>query len=110
MSLGARAGRWRPARTKGPPHSLFRKLASYFVDTFLMTPWIGCGPKCPVAGPEYTRVMFEKSTCDPPTMQTWIVDEPLDSKDAGPPFPVVVDVPVTTRPAPVVGGLLTGQT
>ena len=43
-------------------------------------------------------------------MQTCIVDEPLDSKDAGLPFPDVVAGPVTTRPVPVVGGLLAGQT
>ena len=43
-------------------------------------------------------------------MQTWIVDGPLDSKVAGLPFPEVVAVPVTTRPVPVVGGLLAGQT
>ena len=54
--------------------------------------------------------MFEKSTSDPPTMQTWTVDEPLDSKAAGLPFPEVVAAPVTTRPVPVVGGLLAGQT
>ena len=83
---------------------------AYFVDTWVTTPWIACGPKCPVAGPVYTRVMFEKSTCDPPVMQTWSVDEPLDSKGAGPPFAEVVAVLVTTTPEPVVAGLLAGQT
>jgi len=82
----------------------------YFVETLLTTPWIGCGPKCPVAGPVYTRVTFENATSDPPMMQTWSVDAPLDSKVAGPPFPEVVAVPVTTRPETVVGGLLAGQT
>ena len=43
-------------------------------------------------------------------MQTWIVDDPFDSKDAGLPFPEVVAGPVITRPVPVVGGLLAGQT
>ena len=83
---------------------------AYFVDTWVTTPWIACGPKCPVAGPVYTRVMFEKETCDPPVRQIWIVDAPLDSNGAGLPFPVVVAVLVTTTPAPVVGGLLAGQT
>jgi hypothetical protein len=35
------------------------KVTTYFVDTLLTTPWIGCAPKCVVAGPEYTRVTFE---------------------------------------------------
>ena len=82
----------------------------YFVDTVVTTPWIACGPKCPVAGPVYTRVMFENSTSVPPVMQSWIEDVPLDSKVAGPPFPVVVAILVTTIPEPVVGGLLAGQT
>jgi hypothetical protein len=43
-------------------------------------------------------------------MQTWSVDEPLDSKAAGLPFPVVTAVVVTTTPEPVVAGLLAGQT
>jgi hypothetical protein len=52
--------------------------------------------------------MFEKSTSDPPMMQSWMVDAPLDSKEAALPFPVVVADPVTTRQVPVVGGLLAG--
>jgi hypothetical protein len=93
-----------------PKFSASRRLTSYFVDTLLTAPWIGCVPKCPVAGPEYTRVTFENETSDPPMMQIWSVDEPFDSKLAGLPFPLVVAVPVTTRPVPVVGGLLAGQT
>jgi hypothetical protein len=43
---------------------------AYFVDIWVTTPWIGWGPKCPVAGPVYTRLMFENSTVEPPVMQT----------------------------------------
>ncbi len=42
--------------------------------------------------------------------QICTVDEPLDSKGAGAPFPEMVTEPVTTTPAPVVTGLLAGQT
>ena len=93
-----------------PKSSASSQLTSYFVDTLLTTPWIGCVPKCPVAGPVYTRVTLENESSDPPMMQTWRVDAPLASKVAGPPFPVVVAVPLTTRPETVVGGLLAGQT
>jgi hypothetical protein len=82
----------------------------YFVDTLLTAPCSGWGPKCEVAGPVYTRVTFENATSVPPVMQTCSVDGPFASKVAGPPFPVVVAVPVTTIAAPVVGGLKTGQT
>ena len=85
-------------------------LTGYLADTRVTTPWIGCGPKCPVAGPVYTRVIFEKLTCDPPVRQTWSVDAPLDSKGAEFPLAEVVAVLVTTTPEPVVGGLLAGQT
>jgi hypothetical protein len=54
--------------------------------------------------------MFENATVDPPVMQTWIVDGPFDSKDAGLPFPAVVAVLVATTPEPVVAGLFAGQT
>ena len=83
--------------------------ATYFVETLLTTPWMGCVPKCPVAGPEYTRVTFENETPEPPMMQTCSVEVPFGSKGAGPPFAVVGAVPVTIRPETVVGGLLAGQ-
>jgi hypothetical protein len=43
---------------------------AYFVETWVTTPWIACGPKCPVAGPVYTRLMLENETCVPPVMHT----------------------------------------
>jgi len=83
---------------------------AYLVDTWLTAPWMACGPKCPVAGPVYTSVMFENATSVPPVIQICSVDAPLDSKGAGLPFPEVVAVAVTTTPEPVVGGLLAGHT
>ena len=56
------------------------------------------------------RLRFENETTEPPVMHTLRVDAPLDSKGAGLPLPVVVAVPVTTTPGPVVAGLLAGQT
>ena len=38
------------------------------------------------------------------------MEAPLGSKVTGPPLPVVVAVPLTTRPETVVGGLSAGQT
>jgi hypothetical protein len=58
----------------------------------------------------YTILIFENETDDPPKRHTWSVDDPFDSKGAGLPLPVVVAVPVTTTPGPVVAGLLAGQT
>ena len=83
----------------------------HFDDTDVTTPWIACVPKCPVAGPVYTIVKFENSTSVPPVIQICSVDGPLDSKDAGPPFPeVVAGVLLITIPEPVVAGLKAGQT
>jgi len=84
--------------------------SAYFADTRLTTPWIAWGPKWLVAGPVYTRLRFEYEVVEPPVMQTWSVDAPLDSKGAGLPFPPVVAAPVTTTAGPVVAGLLAGQT
>jgi hypothetical protein len=82
----------------------------YRAESWLTTPWIAWGPKWLVAGPVYTILIFENETEDPPKMHTWSVDAPFDSKGAGLPLPVVVAVPVTTTPGPVVAGLFAGQT
>ncbi len=47
-----------PLDEKGIPPSQcpFESRFGYLVDTRLTTPWIGWAPKCPTAGPVYTRV------------------------------------------------------
>jgi hypothetical protein len=95
---------------QGPFENRSRADQVYFVDTRFTTPWIGCVPKCPLAGPVYTIVRFENSTSDPPVMQTWSEDAPLESKGAGPPFADVVAVELITTPGTVVAGLFAGQT
>src|ERR1700722_12266258 len=65
------------------------------------TPWIACGPKCIVAGPPKTIVMFELVTeyliSFPPEMQTWSVEVGGSvSKVPLVPFPVArLTVPFT---------------
>jgi hypothetical protein len=44
--------------------------SAYRADSRLTTPWIGCEPKCVVAGPVYTMLIFENETEDPPEMHT----------------------------------------
>src|ERR1039457_754274 len=63
-----------------PASSVMAACSSYWAVTFLTTPWIACVPKCPVAGPVYTSVMFEYSISDPPMIQTCRVDDPILSK------------------------------
>src|SRR5579859_3803555 len=70
------------------------------------TPWMACVPKWMLAGAPKAMVTFEYFTSAPP--KTQIVSGDGLPNGAGLPLPVMVAVPVITKPS-VIAGLNFGQ-